>query len=194
MRTVLIGLGVALAVSLGANAYLYSLAMQTPEVVYIEKEVPTNEAPTAPQFVVIHVSGAVAKPAVYTLPAGSRAHTAVEAAGGALATANLSAINLARVLTDGEQLHIAAMGETAAPTGATGAPAASGQASGGTVNINAASQAELETLPGIGPVKAQAIIAHRTQHGPFARIEDIQNVTGIGEKTFESLKSLIRVR
>lgn len=191
MRTVLIGLGVALAVSLGANAYLYSLAMQTPEVVYIEKEVPTNEAPTAPQFVVIHVSGAVAKPAVYTLPAGSRAHTAVESAGGALATANLSAINLARVLTDGEQLHIAAMGETAPPAGA---PTGSGQARGGTVNINTASQSELETLPGIGPTRARAIIAHRTQHGPFARIEDIQNVTGIGEKTFESLKSLIRVR
>ena len=191
MRTVLIGLGIALTVSLGANVYLYSLAMQTPEVVYMEPEKPATETPVPPQFVVIHVSGAVAKPAVYTLPTGSRAHTAVEAAGGALASANLAAINLARVLSDGEQLHIAAMGETAPPAGG---PVSPGAATAGTVNINTASQAELETLPGIGPTKAQAIIAHRTQHGPFARIEDIQNVTGIGEKTFESLRSMIRVR
>ena len=191
MRTVLIGLGTALAVSLGANVYLYSIAMQTPEVVYIEKEVPTKEAPIPPQVVVIHVSGAVANPVVYTLPAGSRAHTAVEAAGGALPTANLAAINLARVISDGEHLHIAAMGEA---TLSAGAPVGPGAATAGTVNINTASQAELETLPGIGPTRAQAIIAHRTQHGPFARIEDIQNVTGIGEKTFESMRSLIRVR
>lgn len=191
MRTVLIGLGTALAVSLGANVYLYSIAMQTPEVVYIEKEVPAKEAPSPPQVVVIHVSGAVANPAVYALPAGSRAHTAVEAAGGALPTANLAAINLARVISDGEQLHIAAMGEAILPAGV---PVGLGAATAGTVNINTASQAELETLPGIGPTRAQAIIAHRTQHGPFARIEDIQNVTGIGEKTFESMRSLIRVR
>ncbi|MBT9177549.1 MAG: ComE operon protein 1 [Firmicutes bacterium] len=192
MRTVLIGLGIALAVSLIGNVYLYNLAMQTPDVVYMEQEKPNTETPALPQFVVVHVSGAVANPAVYTLSAGSRAHTAVEAAGGALSTANLAAINLARVLSDGEQLHISAIGEATAPTpaGALG----SSPTAGGTININTALQTELETLPGIGPTKAQAIIAHRTQHGAFARIEDIQNVRGIGEKTFERLRSLIRVR
>jgi competence protein ComEA len=96
------------------------------------------------------------------------------------------------VLNDGEQLHVAALGEATAPTPAGTAGPLS--AAGGLININTASQTELESLPGIGPTRAQAIIAYRTQHGPFARIEDIQNVSGIGEKTFESLRSHIRVR
>jgi len=191
-RNLVIVLACGLALSLMGNLFLYRQLQQSPEVIYVEapksQEAPAESALQAP--LVVHVSGAVNRPSVYTLAAGSRAMAAIEAAGGAVADADLDRINLARVLADGEQLHISRRGEQS-PVAATPSSPAQGSTR---ININTATQAELETLPGIGPTRATAIIAYRQQRGAFANPEDLMNVSGIGEKTFEGLKDLIRVR
>jgi competence protein ComEA len=149
-----------------------------------------------PAEVVVHVAGAVAHPGVYRLPAGSRVADAVAAAGGALGSAASDAINLARVLTDGEQVYLPVMGEV--PPGAVGAPAGtighSGGPAAGPVDLNRASAADLETLPGIGPATAQKIIDDREKNGPFATVEDLMRVPGIGQKKLEALKEYVTVR
>lgn len=150
--------------------------------------------------VIVHVAGAVAKPGVYTLPGGSRVGDAVAVAGGALPRAVLDGLNLARPLTDGEQVLVpdksavpAATG--AAPTGGVAGGAAAGGAvpAGGEVpvSLNTATVADLETLPGIGPVLAQRIIDHRDSIGGFTEVGELRDVSGIGEKTFQSLAPLV---
>lgn len=135
-------------------------------------------APTPPA-ITVHVSGAVAQPGVYELDYGSRAQDAIETAGGATVDANLNALNLARRLNDGDQVHLPAIGE--AGTSAAAFP----------LNINIATLDELSQLPGIGPVTAQAIIDYRQSHGAFEDPAEIQNVAGIGPATFESIEDLI---
>ncbi len=153
-------------------------------------------APTA-RPVRIYVTGAVVTPGVYQLPPGSIAQDALAAAGGAGPGADLSHINLAQPLVDGDQLNIPALAPTAGPastpaTGA-GAPALAPPAADQKININTATTAELDALPGIGPVIAQRIIDYRTQHGPFARPEDLMEVSGIGEVTFNHIKDAVVV-
>ncbi|NLJ33035.1 MAG: ComEA family DNA-binding protein [Firmicutes bacterium] len=155
------------------------------ETLEVEGLRPVEEEEPLPGEVVIHVAGAVAKSGVYRLPEGSRVIDALEAAGGGREDADIHALNLADVLTDGQRYYVPTLEETAGQNGST-----SGLA-GGKVNINRASQAELETLPGIGPVLAQRIISHREGQGPFQRPEDLKKVSGIGDKTFEALKDLI---
>lgn len=142
----------------------------------------------------VHVVGAVTNPGLLELPRGSRVADALQAAGGAQATSDLTGLNLAKPLFDGEQIVVPVSLEAVQTSGSMSAalPADSGLT--GLVNINSAGEAELQTLPGIGPVKAAAIVAYRQQHGAFARPEDIMNVSGIGEKTYEKLKPLIIVR
>lgn len=153
--------------------------------------------------VVVHVSGAVQKPGVYRLPAGSRVVDAVNMAGPTEKSA-LDYLNLAAVLKDEMQIPVYSLdqiGQQQLPGAVPGAMTAEGAAqsgiSGGSItggiNINTASMAQLEELPGIGPALAQRIIDYREQNGPFMLIEDIQNVSGIGEKRFEQLKSQISV-
>ncbi|MDD2555657.1 MAG: ComEA family DNA-binding protein [Syntrophaceticus sp.] len=143
----------------------------------------------------VHVAGAVNKPGVYHLDSGARVEDAVQRAE-PLADADLNALNLARRIVDGEKILVPKEGEvTTAPDGngtEQGMPAAQGQP-GGKININTASLEELDTLPGIGPAIAQRIIDHRTTHGPFRSSEDLQKVSGIGEKRYEQLKGLITV-
>jgi competence protein ComEA len=143
--------------------------------------------------IVVQVTGAVPRPGVYALAQGSRVQDAISAAGGFLAEADKTGINLARALDDGEQLDIPYV-EGASPV-ILDAPTAIGAApsSAELVNINTASSAELDTLPGIGPTTAQKIIDYRQQNGPFLSIEDIVNVSGIGPGTYEKLKDLITV-
>jgi competence protein ComEA len=144
-------------------------------------------APTAPSAasVVVDVSGKVRRPGIATLPAGSRVVDALEAAGGARRGVRLGSLNLARVLTDGEQIVVG----VPAPPGVA-ASAASAPTSGAAipmVNINTASQAELEELPGIGPVTAQSILRFRAENGTFTAVEELLEVSGIGDATLAKL-------
>ncbi len=119
----------------------------------------------------VHVAGAVTRPGVYELPVGSRVTDAIEAAGGSIEGAQLDSINLARQVADGEQVRVASAGDDGAGTG---------HSADGRININTADASLLEDLPGVGPVLAERIVAHREQHGPFASVEALESVTGVG--------------
>jgi competence protein ComEA len=143
--------------------------------------------------IVVHVTGAVPRPGVYALAQGSRVQDAISAAGGFLADAEKGGINLARALEDGEQLDIP-YAQGASPVIGTESPVLTEPPSSAElININTASQSELETLPGIGPSTAQKIIQYREQNGPFVSTENIVNVPGIGPGTYERIKNLITV-
>jgi competence protein ComEA len=160
----------------------------------------TLSPPPTPLPVVVHVSGAVADPGVYTQPPGSRVKDAIEAAGGLSPDANIQGLNLAALLQDGDLIWIPALPKANPTTSNPDKTPGEGQApistpaSTGLININTATLEELDTLPGIGPVKAQSIIDHRNKHGPFNSIEAIQDVVGIGPVTYEGLKELITVQ
>lgn len=140
--------------------------------------------------VVVHVAGAVSSPGVYTLPADSRVDDAVRAAG-ATANADLSQLNLAQKLADGQKITVPVAGATPAD-GSSAAPSDSSQ-SDALININTATQEELETLPSIGEVRAQAIIAYREEHGGFRTTDELMEVSGIGEKIFADISPHITV-
>jgi competence protein ComEA len=144
----------------------------------------------------VYVTGAVAHPDVYLLSAGSIVRDALVAAGGATADADLNRINLAQQVYDQQQIYVPRFGEENPPLPSP--PASLTNTSGnvqatGKVNINTATAEELDTLPGIGPAIAQRIIEYRLTNGPFQSIEEIKNVSGIGDKLFEKLKDLITV-
>ena len=155
----------------------------------------TPQPPPAP--LVLSVSGKVARPGLIELPEGSRVADALEAAGGALPGTDLSALNLARRVVDGEQI---AVGVPPAPDAAV-APAAGtaeeGGAeavpSGGPVDLNTATEAQLDALPGVGPVTAQRILEWRRRNGRFARVEQLREIEGIGERRFAQLRELVDV-
>jgi competence protein ComEA len=166
---------------------------------------PTASPPVAPTATSgpwrVYVSGAVARPAVYELPPGSIIDDAVHAAGGFAGDADPAAVNLAQPVADGMQIHVPALGQVAStppavslPAGATTAPGRmGGVTTAGLIDINIASQTDLEMLPGIGPSTAANIIAHREANGPFANIEAIMDVPGIGEGKFDAIRDLITV-
>ncbi|MCW3489293.1 ComEA family DNA-binding protein [Dethiobacter alkaliphilus] len=133
--------------------------------------------------IMVHVAGAVQNPGVYTLTDGARIYEALEAAGGVLPDGDAHALNLAEPLYDGRRINVPFAGDVETPTG--------GVAENGKVNINTATAAELEALPGIGPAKAAAISRYREENGPFRSVEDLVQVSGIGAKTVESLKEHI---
>ena len=150
----------------------------------------------------VYLTGAVCVPGVYAVPAGSRLYEAVEKAGGFTEETDISACNLAAEVSDGVQYYFPTYAETEAAGGTaayivSSAQDMTGRESGGSdgrVNINTASRDELMTLPGVGGSKADAIIAYRDTNGAFSSPEDIKNVKGIGESTYESLKDYIIVR
>ena len=165
----------------------------TPIVVSTPLPTPTSLPTTTPAPIRVHVSGAVRQPAVYELPVGSIVQDAVNAAGGPASDADLDHINLALELRDQQQVYVPRQGETDPPPVVSGGESDGGGAAGALININTATAAELETLPRIGPTTAQRILDYREANGPFATIEDIQDVTGIGPATFEGLKDMITV-
>ena len=149
-----------------------------------------SAASVAPPVVVVQAAGAVQQPGLYRLAPGSRVDDLVHAAGGLAPDADPDRVNLAALLTDGEKVYIPRLGE-AIPTDAGGSAASSGAAQ--PIDLNTASIAELDTLPGVGPATAQAIIDYRTQHGRFQSVDDLLNVRGIGTTKLEELRRLVRV-
>jgi len=135
---------------------------------------------TEPGALTVYVSGAVATPGVYSLTVGSRVEAAIQAAGGLLPGAESNNINLAMLITDGQQINVPGIVDTS-------------HVNVGRVNINTASVVDLDGLPGIGPTTAQSIVDYRLQHGPFQVIQDIQNVPGVGSATFALIQDYISV-
>ncbi|MCX5390661.1 ComEA family DNA-binding protein [Streptomyces sp. NBC_00094] len=136
--------------------------------------------------VVVDVGGKVRRPGVLTLPAGARVADALRAAGGAKPGADLTGINRARVLMDGEQVLVGLPG---VPVGGSGTGAGG---PGAPLSLNAATVEQLDTLPGVGPVLAQHIVDHRTEHGGFRAVDELREVNGIGERRFADLEPLVR--
>lgn len=153
------------------------------------------EPETEPQNILVEIKGQVASPGVFEMPSEARLHEAIKLAGGLLPEADELTLNLAMKLTDEMSIYVPKKGETeAGPAVITqSAGPAEAESANGTVNINTADETGLTALPGIGPSKAAAIIAHREEHGLFASIEALKDVTGIGDKTFENLKDAISV-
>lgn len=185
-------LGGCLLVGFAVGALIW-LTRQSPEPV--ESALPvvdpasvtTTTAPPGP--VVVHVAGAVGVPGVQRLPAGSRVIDAVDAAGGLLPDADAGRVNLAAELTDGTQVYVPAIGETPPP----GVAPVSGEDSGGPIDLNIADAAALESLPGVGPATAAAILDHRERNGPFVSVDGLLEVRGIGEAKLAQLRDLVRV-
>jgi competence protein ComEA len=186
-------------------------------MVRIEPAPTAVPAPTpTPVRLHVYVTGAVARPDVVELPEGARVTDAVAACGGLRPEADPDAVNLAAALADGEQVHVPVLGEAARPVigagGATGAPAAGGGraagggaasaaagsgiagTNGGVIDLNTATAVDLDTLPGIGPALAARIIAYRDANGPFAVVDDLTAVSGVGDKTLERFRDRVRVR
>lgn len=159
----------------------------------IEIAVPTSTALPTAAPIVVHVVGAVARPGVYTLPAKSRLVDAVNAAGGLAPGADPERINLADFLRDGGQVYVPFLGTPLPPSPTPlNAPLPPGSEAR-LVNINTATAAELEALPGIGPAYAGRIIAYREAHGPFKAPEEIMQVQGIGPARYEQIAPYITV-
>ncbi len=139
-------------------------------------------------MVVVHVLGAVAEPGLYRLPEGARVVDAIAAAGGFALDADRSGLNLARVLVDAEQVVVPVVG---APSAAGAGPP--GIASDGRVNLNTADKDAVGTLPRVGPAMAERILAWRSANGGFRAIEDLMQVSGIGQRTFDAMRELVSV-
>lgn len=152
-----------------------------------------SASPSPAADVVVDVAGKVRHPGIVRLPAGSRVVDAVEAAGGPRRGVDLVGLNLARVLVDGEQVVVGVPAPAGVAASAASVPGAGGGPPGALVNLNAASQFELEALPGIGPVTAQAILQWRTDHGAFTAVDELLEVSGIGEATLAELAPFVTV-
>ncbi|OIO85465.1 MAG: hypothetical protein AUK01_06085 [Anaerolineae bacterium CG2_30_57_67] len=146
---------------------------------------------------VVYVTGAVVRPGVYSLPQQSRLLDALQAAGGPTDNADMSQVNIAEMLEDGQKIEIPGAGEIATPVfilDDNGLLGTATPVTGALININTADAALLDTLPGIGPSTAQKIIEYRDQNGVFATVEDLLKVPGIGPSTLENLRPLITVQ
>jgi competence protein ComEA len=197
-RGELTGLIVVLAVTLGGAGLWYMRSLPKPiqvaETSGLEAGSPTTGSvgvpPSAAPAVIVDVAGWVRQPGVYEFAGGDRVIDAIERAGGPRKDADLAALNLAAPLVDGSQILVPRIGSSAGSSGGTGGSAGEGST---LVNINAASATELEALPGIGEVLASTIVAYRDEHGPFASVDQLEDVSGIGPATLEEIRDLVTV-
>lgn len=204
-RAELIGLIAVLAVTFGGAGVWYVRSLPRP--VEVRAELPTGssgpavsaataaaeaDASAPPALLLVDVAGWVRRPGVYEFAGGSRVIDAIEAAGGARPGALLEALNLAAPLADGTQILVPREGEAGAVPAPAGAGAVSGVA-GALININTASATELEALPGIGEVIAQRIVDFRTDSGPFTSVDQLLDVSGIGDAILGSIRELVTV-
>ncbi len=186
----------AQTVCLTACANDEAVYLKQEETVLESTEITTPDNKKEPAFCCVYVCGAVVSPGVYRLTEGTRVCDAIEMAGGFLPEAATEAVNLARELTDAEQIRIPTVEEleeaAAVSEMQAGSTIIQGDSSG-KVNLNTAGIEELMTIPGIGEAKANDIIAYRTEHGNFADVRDIMNIAGIKEGIFEKIKDSITV-
>jgi len=152
-----------------------------------DKGVPLPAQESEVTIVLVDVKGAVVTPGVYEVSANGRVKDVIQKAGGFLEEADQAQLNLAGKVIDEMMIYVPIKGETTVAAGSV-------TAESGLISINTADLIELQELPGIGPAKAEAIIQYREENGPFSASEDLQNISGIGEKTFEKLKDLITVQ
>lgn len=157
---------------------------------------PTDVAPTsvpaaeAPTTILVHVAGAVIEPGVYELPGEARIREALVAAGGPTAEADWNALNLAAPILDGTRLYVPVVGEVP-PTAIVSEPVVATDQLVGPVDVNRASAAELDALPGVGPATAAAIVTERERNGPFVGVDDLDRVPGIGPAKLAALRDLV---
>jgi competence protein ComEA len=187
------GLIVVLVAMLGGAGLWYARSL--PKPVTIAESGPgaaqhVSSSPSPSVTLIVDVAGAVHQPGVYEFAEGDRVIDAIERAGGSLPKAELSLLNLAAPLADGTQILVPKAG----PPGVSGVPGGTTPgSSGGLINVNTASATELETLSGIGEVLAATIIEYRTQNGPFASVEDLMDVSGIGPATLDEIRDQVTV-
>lgn len=176
------------------EASLPVTAASAPDVT-LPPPVPEN-TPLETTEVFVHVAGAVVVPGVHQLDSGARVVDAVRAAGGPAVDADLDGLNLATPLVDGQRVYVPVVGEVdpaTVPTGAVPAdgPAGASAATSDPIDVNTATAAQLETLPGVGPATAAAIIDDRERNGPFASVDDLERVTGIGPAKLAAIRDLV---
>ena len=187
---VLVGiLGLA---ALGGAGLWYVRSLPQPVAIRAEP-VPAPSATESAPPLIVHVAGWVENPGVYEFPEGSRVIDALEAAGGSKRGAELAALNLAASLTDGQQVLVPRASDVAPAAGTSPATGTAVIGGGTLVNINSAQVEELETLPGIGEVLASTIVQYREEHGPFTSVDQLLDVSGIGEVTLEELRDLVTI-
>jgi len=198
-RGELVGLVAIVGITLGGAGLWYLRSLPQPVEVRAGGVPPAGAAaaasPTETQVpLLVDVAGEVRKPGVYEFTEGDRIIDAIDAAGGATLKADLQSLNLAAPVQDGVQVLVPAKVPVSgtAPGGTTGSPGATGSI-GALVNINTADATALEALPGIGEVLSQAIVDYRTQNGPFATIDDLENVSGIGPSIMEDVRDMVTV-
>ena len=174
----------ALCLGLGGFFLLNSKPTAAPEIVQ-DLVIPIQETVTSE--VIVNVAGKVANPGVYKLPMGSRVVDAIALAGNQLKGVDISDINLARVLVDGEQILVGT------PPAAAAKKAAAKISSSNPLDLNRATAAQLDTLPGIGPVTAQRILDYRSKVGRINSVDELKKISGLGGAKFEEIKNLLRV-
>lgn len=192
-----LGLGAAIVIVIAALAVTVGIGVvratvqPSEDVVIAEK---SSSSAIDPSVIYVHVSGAVATPGLYVLNGGARVVDAIAAAGGFVDEAAPSALNLARLLADGEQLVAPTTADLEDASEAGNASSGGAETSSdGRVNLNSSDLAQLDTLPGIGPALAQRIIEWRETNGNFTSVEDLLAVSGIGEKMLATLRDLVVV-
>jgi competence protein ComEA len=157
---------------------------------------PPTSSETSLGPVIVHVAGAVVAPGVYELSAGARVHAAIESAGGATSAADLDGLNLAAGVADGQRIYVPVQGEidpATVPSGSIAADVAGDEVATGPIDLNTATAEQLETLPGVGPATAAAIIDDRRRHGPFAAVADLERVPGIGPAKLAAIVDRVTV-
>ena len=179
------------AAAVALVVFLISNASIPPSSVAVAPSTSPSVATIENPTIYVHLVGEVNNPGIYELEAGARLIDAILAAQGFSDSADQSSVNLARELTDGEQIIIGLQGDVTASAG--GGSAASGNAGTGLISLNTADQTLLETLPGVGPALAGRIIDYRDANGGFRAISDLLNVSGIGDKVYAGLKDLVTV-
>jgi competence protein ComEA len=186
------GLIVVLAALMGGAGLWYVRALPKPVTIAEASpgaaQVSASASPTPPP-IIVDVAGAVRRPGVYEFTEGERVIDAIERAGGALPKADLSLLNLAAPITDGTQILVPKSGPPVTGT----SPAPVGGAPAGLININTATATELEALSGIGEVLAATIVEYRTTNGPFAAVDDLLDVSGIGPATLDEIRDQITI-